>query len=370
VPLPIFDKFFGVVSGGTPVSAANGYSSTNFISQLTSNNIGTMASTLAFNSAYRTNRESVAVGLPGNFFVANPNATFARILTNDSYSNYNALQVELRRRFSDGLQFQLDYTWSKAMGDAVDAQGNNQSDLVNRLTLRDPSLDYRRSGDDQTQRFVANGIYELPFGRGKRFFSGSSGMVDRIVGGYTLGAILTWTTGVPWYVAAGRSTFNCVGPLNAQGACPSPNNGAQLVGISFEEFKKNTGIFKTPAGIFFINPELLDITLNAQGKVATSRLKSGLMSAPAPGTIGNFPINSLSGPKYFNLDLSVTKRIPITETVRFEIKVTAINVLNHPNFVFGNGAGFPQNFDSTTFGVITTQRGNVRSLNFIGQLRF
>jgi hypothetical protein len=89
------------------------------------------------------------------------------------------------------------------------------------------------------------------------------------------------------------------------------------------------------------------------------------MAAPAPGTFGDFPVNSLSGPQYFNFDMSVTKRIPITETVKFEIKVTAINILNHPNFVYGT-----QNFDSTTFGVISGQRGDVRSINFIGQLRF
>jgi hypothetical protein len=314
-----------------------------------------MASTLAFNSAYRTNRESVTVGLPANFFVANPNATFARILSNDSRSNYNALEIELRRRFSHGLQFQANYTWSKAMGDAVDAQGNNQSDLVNRLTLRDPSLDYRRSGDDQTQRFVANGIYELPFGRGRRFFSGANSVVDRLLGGYTMGAIVTWTTGVPWNVAAGRSTFNSA----------TANNGAKLVGISFEDFKKNVGIFKTPGGVLFINPNLLDLTFNAAGQISRSTLKVGLMAAPAPGTFGDFPVNSLSGPQYFNFDMSVTKRIPITETVKFEIKVTAINILNHPNFVYGT-----QNFDSTTFGVISGQRGDVRSINFIGQLRF
>src|SRR5207244_1730221 len=136
--------------------------------------------------------ESVAVGLPANFFVANPNATFARVLLNDAKSNYNALEIELRRRFSHGLQFQGDYTWSKAMGDAVDAQGNNQSDLVNRLSLRFPkNADYRRSGQDQTQRFVANGIYELPFGKGKAFLNSSNWVVDRLVGGFTMGAIVT-----------------------------------------------------------------------------------------------------------------------------------------------------------------------------------
>jgi len=355
VSLPRMSAFFN----GLSATSSNGFASTTFITNLTANNVGTMASTLAFNSAYRTNRENPALGIPANFFVANPNAAFARVLTNDSRSNYNALEIEVRRRFSNGLQFQADYTWSKAMGDAVDAQGNNQSDLVNRLTLRDPSLDYRRSGQDQTQRFVANGIYDLPFGRGRRFLSGANGAVDRIVGGFSMGAIVVWTTGVPWHVASGRATFTS----------STANNGAQLIGITFEEFKKNIGIFKTPGGVLFINPALLDITHFTSGpntgKIATSRLKSGLMGPPAPGTIGNFPVNGLSGPQFLNFDLSVTKRIPITERVKFEIKVTAINVLNHSTFVYGT-----QNFDSNTFGVITAQRGDVRSLSFIGQLRF
>ena len=170
-----------------------------------------------------------------------------------------------------------------------------------------------------------------------------------------MGAIVVWSTSPPFHIASGRTTFN-----NA-----TANNGAQLVGITFEEFKKNLGLFFDKGGVFFVNPAILDITYNAQGKVATSRLKPGLMSAPAPGTFGNFPTNSLTGPNYFNFDLSVTKRIPITETVRFEFKVTAINILNHPNFVFGT-----QNFDSDSFGRITTQRGTARNINFIGQLRF
>jgi hypothetical protein len=355
VPLPLFDKFFGLVPGGTAVAAASGYQSTTFITNLNRNDVGLLASTLSFNQAYRTNRESVQVGLPANFFVANPNATFARVLRNDAISNYNALEIEVRRRFSSGLQFQADYTFSKALGDAVDAQGNNQSDLVNRLTLRNPDLDYRRSTQDQTHRFVANGIYELPFGNGKRYLNSSNWALSRLAGGWTVGAIAVWSSSPPFFISSGRSTFTS----------SNANNGAQLVGISFDDFKKNVGLFKTASGVFFINPDLLDITLNSAGKVATSKLKPGLMTAPAPGTIGNFPVNSINGPNYFNFDLSVTKRIPIAERVRFEIKVTAINVFNHPNFVFNN-----QNFDSTAFGLITTQRGTAREVNFIGQLSF
>jgi hypothetical protein len=359
VPLPNMTKFF------TGLAASSAFASSTFITNLDNNNVGTMASTLSFNSAYRANRENPALGIPANFFVANPNATFARVLTNDSISNYNALEIELRKRFSHGLQFQADYTWSKAMGDAVDAQGNNQSDLVSRLSLRLPkSSDYRRSIQDQTQRFVANTVYELPFGRGRSFLNSSNGVVDRLVGGWSMGSIVTWSTGVPFYIASGRATFNSA----------TANIGAQLVGISFADFKKNVGLFKTPGGIFFVNPNLLDLTRDASGKVTTSKLKAGLMTAPAPGTLGNFPVNSLSGPSYFQLDMSVIKRIRITERVRFELKATAINILNHPAFIFpvnstGTGTNV-LNFDSTTFGLVTVQRNTSRQFNFIGQLRF
>jgi Carboxypeptidase regulatory-like domain len=372
--LPILDKFF------KGLSAANSYTNATFIQNLRDNNVGTFANTLGFSPTYRANRENPALGLPANFFVANPNAAFVNILSNDSYSNYNALEIEIRRRFSGGLQFQADYTWSKAMGNATDAQGNNQSDLVSRLTLRDPDADYRRSTQDQTQRFVANGLYDLPFGRGRSYFGSSSDAIDRLVGGWTIGAIVTWSTGVPWYVASGRTTFNCIKDP-ATGNCSQAltttgaNNGAQLTGITFEDFKKNIGIYKTPSGVFFVNPDLLNITVGSNGKATAATLKPGLMAAPAPGTFGNFPVNGLNGPSYFNFDLSITKRIRITERVRFEIKGTAINILNHPNFIFPAntttlaGTNFI-NFDSQSFGRVISQRGSTRAMNIIGQLRF
>jgi len=360
--LPIFTKFF------TGLSAANGFTNATFVQNLRDNNVGALANTLAFSSVYKANRESTAIGLPGNFFVANPNAAFVNILANDSFSNYNAMEVEIRRRFSSGMQFQANYTWSKAMGNATDAQGNNQSDLVSRLTLRNPGADYRRSISDQTQRFVANGLYDLPFGNGHRYFSGVNDGLDRLVGGWTIGAIATWATGAPWYVGSGRSTFNS----------GTANNGAQLTGITYDEFKKNIGLFKTPAGVFFVNPNILNLTIPttgaSAGKATAAVLKPGLMSAPAPGTFGNFPVNALSGPSYFNLDMSFTKRIRITERVRFEIKGTAINILNHPNFIFATttaGVGTNViNFDSTSFGRVISQRGGSRAMNIIGQIRF
>lgn len=337
IPLPILSKFFAGFSN----TSTSAWRSSTFIANLLQNNVGTMASTLAFSNTYRANRENAANGIASNFFVANPNAAFARLLTNDSMSNYHALEIEVRRRFSAGLLFQADYTFSKALTDAAAAQGNNQSDLVSFRTLRDKSLDYRRADFDQTHRFVANVLYELPLGKGKMWFSDTNAIVDQIIGNWTIGSIVTWSTRPPWFIVSNRTTFNS---FNAN------LNPVDLVGISFEEFKKHIGLFKTPNGVYFIDP-----TFNAQQ----------YLRAPAPGTFGNFPMNSIDGPSYFNLDMSVIKRWPVTERVKLELKTTFINILNHPNFVFGN-----QTFDASSFGRITSQSGNERIIHFTGSVRF
>ena len=207
-----------------------------------------------------------------------------------------------------------------------------------------------RSSQDQTHRFVFNSISDLPVGRGRRYLSGTNGVVDRLIGGWTTGAIVVWATRPPWFIASNRTTVN---QFNAA------NNPADLVGMSFEEFKKNVGVFRTSTGVYFINPNLLNITTNANGQFVSSTIKPGILASPAPGFFGNFPLNSLNGPRYFNVDMSLTKRIPITETVKGELKTTFINILNNPNFIY-NG----NNFDSTSFGRITTTSGNPRIIHF------
>ena len=255
--------------------------------------------------------------------------------------------------------FQADYTFSKALSNAPDAQGNNQSTLENFRTFRDKTLDYRRSNDDQTHRFVANGIYDLPFGHGRRFLSGINGFANHAIGGWSIGGIGVWSTRPPFFITSGRTSFNNWPAGAADG------NPAQLLGMTFEEFRSNVGVFRTPGGVFWFNPALLDVTLGPTGRVATSTLKPGLLGQPAPGTFGNFPLNSLNSGTYFNLDTSVTKRFPMGERVSFEIKTTFINILNKANFAYGNVS-----FDSTSFGRITTTSGSQRVIHFQGSLKF
>jgi len=355
VPLTIFPRFFGA----TVASQASNFGNATFLNHLINNNVGSIASILAFNATYRSAREDPANGIPANFFVANPNALFARLLTNDSSSNYNSLQVELRRRFSGGLQFQADYTFSKALTDAPEALGNNQSTLENFRTFRDKRLDWSRSTADQTHRFVTNALYDLPFGKGRRWLN-SNEFINQVFGGWTVGGIATWSTNPPFFITSGRNSFNAFG-VATEGA----NLPAQLLGMTFEQFVSNVGIYRTPGGIFWFNPDLLDISYNSAGRVTGAELKDGLLGQPDPGTFGNFPRNSINAGKYFNLDMSIVKRFPIGERVKLELKTTFINILNNVNFAHGT-----TQFDSTQFGRITGTNGGARVIHFQGSMRF
>jgi hypothetical protein len=345
-PLPILSSLFSGVAN------TSGFGSTSFIANLQQNNIGAMASTLAYSSTYRAGRALLAP----NFFVANPNAAFARVLGNHSYSNYHSLQMEIRRRLASGLQLQANYTLSRTLNDGTTIV-NNQNSLESPRTLRNLGLDYQNSDQDQRHRFVANAVYDLPFGRGRRYLTNVYRPIGKVLEGWTLGTIVTWQSGIPFYFTSNRSTFNS---FNAA------NNSADLVGMSFEELKKNIGVYRTPYGIFYINPALLDIETNAAGTLTRAALKDGILAAPAAGTFGNFPLNSLFGPRFFQTDMSMAKRTYFTERANVEFRMTLFNAFNNSNFRIGN-----QNFDSVIFSRITqttgaesTTNGGARQLHF------
>lgn len=343
--LPIMSTLF------TGLTAANGFASSTFITALNNNNVGAMAFTLANSPTYRANRANLAP----NFFLANPNAAFARLVTNNSYSNYNALQVEIRRRMSRGLQAQANYTFSKSLTDGAETL-NNQSTLETFRTLRNLRLDKHRSALDQTHRFIANFLYELPFGPGKPWLSGGFAPLRKVVEGWQVGSIISWQTGQPVSILSGRSTFNQFTTFNP----------AQLVGITAEQLRDGAGIFKHSAGVFFYDPNLLNITTNATtGALTGATLKSGLIAAPAPGTFGNFPRNYINGPNFSQVDISLIKRTRFYERADVEFKANFINAFNHPNFAFGD-----INFDAANFGRISATRGSERQINFILGINF
>ncbi len=152
-----------------------------------------------------------------------------------------------------------------------------------------------------------------------------------------------------------RSTFN---QFNAG------NNPAQWL-VSVDQFRNSAGIHKRGSGVYFFNPNLLDITTNTAGRHTGSTVKDGLVDVPAPGTFGNFPINALTGPSFWQVDFSVSKRTKFLERADMEFKATFFNAFNHANFAYGN-----TQFDSANFGQITGQRGSPRIIHFILGINF
>ncbi|HKQ73952.1 MAG TPA: carboxypeptidase-like regulatory domain-containing protein [Blastocatellia bacterium] len=350
VALPTMSLLFA----GLP--AASGFGSSTFITNLTNNNVGAMAFTLANSATYRGNRANLTFnGQPApNFFLANPNANFIQALTNNSFSNYHSLQVELRKRLSNGLQLQANYTFSKTL---TDTDGNVQSTLESFHTLRDLSIDKHRASFDQTHRFITNFIYELPFGPGRRWLSGGFAPLRKVVEGWQVGGIVNVQTGSPIFITSGRSTFNQF----------TATIGSQFVGSNFNQFRDGSGVFKTADGVFFIDPNMLNITRNAAGQFTGATLKPGLLAAPAPGAFGNFPRNSINSPGFWQTDFSLTKRMRFYEKADVEFKANFINAFNHANFVFNS-----QNFDAANFSRINSTRGGDwgRQINFILGINF
>jgi Carboxypeptidase regulatory-like domain len=346
VGLPIFSALFTGIT-----NANNTFQSTTFIDNLTNNNIGAMANTLAFSPTYRT-AGAYRGGLTPNFFVANSNAAFARLLTNNSFSNYHSLQLELRRRLSRGLQLQANYTFSKSL---TDSEGS-QSTLEQFRTLRNLSLDKHRSNFDQTHRFVTNFLYELPFGTGRRWLSSGFGPMRKLIEGWQVGTIIAWQSRPPITIYANRSTVN---QFNAN------LNPALMTGTTFEEFKNSVGIFRTPQGVFFFDPKLLDITTDpANGRLTGAKFKDGLFDAPAPGVFGNFPRSAINGPRFSQTDLSFIKRTRFTERSDFEFKMTLYNAFNQANFTFGS-----VDFDDALVNISNTS-GSSRVIHFILGINF
>jgi hypothetical protein len=292
-------------------------------------------------------------------FTANPNIFVANVLENAAEYNYNALQTEIRRRFANGFYLQANYTFQKTL---TDAGGTGQTRVDPPLDLFNRHLDYSRADFDQTHIFNLNTIYELPFGRGKALLNDSNGVVDRIVGGWQLTSILRWTSGAPISVLDARGTLNRAGRSGRQTATSDLSKG---------QIKDLIGIFKTPCGIYFINPSVInkdftDCTGTGRGAegFGTTPFEGQVFFNNAPGKTGNLERTFINGPVFFNWDASLIKNIPIKEDLRLQFRIEAFNVLNNTNFFSGD-----LNINSVNFGRITSTFAP-RVIQLVGRIEF
>ncbi|MBI3679399.1 MAG: TonB-dependent receptor [Acidobacteria bacterium] len=235
-------------------------------------------------------------------------------------SNYNALQLNLQRRFNNGLSFGVAYTWSKVL--------SVQDDQGGFVIVADVRRNYGPTSFDRTHMLVLNHIYELPVGAGKKY--AQRGPAKWILGGWQLNGILRAVSGSPFNITADAGQCNC------------PGNG---------QFADVAGSYQK---------------LGAVGP-GERFFNTSAFVAPAPGRFGNAGRNIGRGPVLANYDFSVFRNFDIREGWRLEFRSEFYNLTNTPQFANPSG-----NVNAGNFGQITGTFAGAgeREVQFALRLRF
>jgi hypothetical protein len=274
-----------------------------------------------------------------------------RYNANQATSNYNALQVKLEKRFSQGFQFLSHFTWSRAM--------THESYYF----AIDKRVGYGASYYNRPRAFVLAGNWDLPFGKGKAVGGNSSRALNYLIGGYSLNGTLTVESGLPFT----PSFANC-NLTNDLGIC-RPN----AIGSDFHLGAQGFDAATDSVRYFTPSPYILGGTNCGPGGTAgPCPTTFGPYALPAVGTFGNIHRDSLYGPGLVNTDLSVAKKFALLESVSLQLRADAFNLFNKANLgqpnscidCQGSGAGL---ITST----IGSQDGtSMRRLQFAVRLEF
>ena len=292
---------------------------------------------------------------------ANPNAFGSDMLNNYSNSTYNSLQLQVRRQARAGLEFQANYTFSKVLSDAA---GDSQSRIEHFLDFNNPKIDRARANFDLTHAIKASATYDLPVGKGHRLHSRP---LERAIGGWSLGAILSWQSGPPFSILSGYGTLNRqTGLRSSFNTADTLLNRSQLDAIVHFQMTGNGPYMIAPSAI---NPN--DLTgVNAPGAAPFAGQQ---FYNPAAGTLGTLERRMFNGPWVMNLDASLQKTIHITERQSVELRMEGTNVLNHPTFFSGDQNINSQSSDGSPgrpFGVIGSTFYGARIMQFALYYRF
>ncbi len=275
-----------------------------------------------------------------------PEFTSVTAYITSGMSIYHSLQAQLLRRFANGASFTSAFTWSKSM------------DATQYLNSGDSAPWYGISQNDRTFRFATSGIYELPFGTGRKFLSGR-GFISQVVGGWQVQGVYQVQSGQPLSFNPSTST----GPLYL--GTGSPANSAWGRG----GFKASSGNLTT-TGTWFNKADWSTTT--------ATTVTSGVVAGVTPNAyqIRTLPIrfDSLRADFLNQADMAVQRNFSLArlyEPASLQFRVDAINIANHP--VYG-GSGTNSNpvtdWTSATFAQVTAQENQPRIYQFEAFLRF
>ncbi len=325
----------GCPSGVTGISVpivTSGLVNAAFVNSATS--ATDLAQNAAGNMAQRIENTTMAAHL-------RPNQQFGQNVYLDSGgdSYYHSLQLVMRKRFDNGLLMNVSYSFSKAMDDdstdpvgASSGGGLSTTGASTPVDISNWRLNRGLSDYDRKHVFIANWVYELPVGKGKRFMNSAPKAIDEALGGWSIQGIATGESGQPFSVLSGALTANddhqsFAGPPAGQ-ALPTPQV-QQVAGV--------------------VGPSLF---ANANG-----------FTLPAPGSDG-IGRNSFYGPNFWNVDTAISKTFTINERFKLTFRAEVFNLLNHINFSTGG-----LNILSSTFGQTLSEvsAGSTRNVVLNGE---
>jgi len=263
-----------------------------------------------------------------------PYPSFARnpfFVTTNATSNYNSLQANYERRFSNGLSFLTNFAWGKVLTDQRDTLENTVGGY------RSPGIpgfgimgDYGLADFNASRIFHFSGSYELPLGHGKRFMTNAGGFADAVLGDWSFNWIWTMQDGQPFTI-----------PCSITTAAGSGCNALLVPGQSLYAATSRSGGDGRPDQ--FLNPAAF-----ANAPAATAIGQTNF----AP--LGGSP-SQVSGPPFRRFDFSIFKQFRVTEKTHAELRAEIFNLTNTPNFALPSQRNFT---DATNFGKITATRDN------------
>jgi hypothetical protein len=319
----------------------NNTSASNPLVQMFGGNAATAVSTIGANNLLLGNVGAAAATIDTGSFSRYANAGLSNYFlrnfpqfqtlvqaTNAGRTYYNSLQTSIRRQ-TGSLRFAANYTWSKTI-DNISVDGSGFTQPIDNFNFL---LNRGLSDSNRAHTFSWTASYFIPFGKGKALGGSMPRWLDTAIGGWEIGSLGFWTSGAAITVSSGLTT----GPT-------SSNTWANYSG----------------------DRTIGDVTRVGNGVRYFSTEQTAMFSAPAAGFIGSSGRNSFTGPRYFNMDLSLVKRFKIAEKAAFTLRGESYNFFNNTNF-----ANPALNIQTPqTFGVISGTSGNPRIFQLAGRFDF
>lgn len=357
---PLLDRIFQPLRG-TASGATFARTNATLQSHLANNNVGSFANFINTQNVGGRNGGLLSLaGLPENFFVVNPQFSGAQLVGNYANSSYHSFQVDLSKRFSNGVSMQMNYTWAKALGEE---EGAGQSLLDSYRTNRNRRLDKRQLSFGAPHVFRSNWIWNLPIGPKRRLLGNTRGWAGRLLENWQVGALYNVFSGTPMSWESEIASFSQVSDDTSVDTIAGIARQGQVT-------KRGNGVFFYPGYTVGPDPQVRQLTTTGGVQQRSTLLAvfdaSGrpIATNPAPGTLGALQPRFFYGPGYFAFDLNLLKTFTIREGIQFQLGVTADNITNTPAFEDPDIV-----INSPTFGQIGGASGN-RIVILSGRLTF